>query len=398
MQSQELQKEHLDLLLQASALLNSTLSLDGVLAYLLREAVKIVRAQNGCILLLEDGDWKVQTAHPAHTEDFSFSRTILNQVVREQATVCLLDASQDASFGALSSVQCANLRSVICAPLLWRGEVRGAIYLDHRVSQGVFQEEQKRLVEALSQQSAVALENAALHEQREVLHEIALRQATDELAETQSQLFSAHELTAVIAHEVLGSVRDLSRHLKLVEAEMGQGRLDDLFKSVRDLQGLGEKFAAFIEPDRSKWKPFSLDQMVEQGLDLCVSSLDEVTIRRDLQATKITGDQAILSRVLLALLSNAEDALEKSEGEKEILVRCYQEDGLAILEVNDNGCGMTLETRERIFDPFFTTKDADYRSGLGLSVCLQVLRQYGAEILVDSQVGLGTRVTVTFPG
>ena len=158
-------------------MLNSTLSLDGVLAYLLREAVKIVGAQNGVILVKEGEELKVKTAIPEKTE-FPYSRTIVTQVFEEQETLCMLDASSESSIDPLSSIKSGNLRSVICAPLLWKGEVQGVIYLDHRVSENLFQEEQKRLIEALSQQWAVALENAALHEEREFLHEIALQKAT----------------------------------------------------------------------------------------------------------------------------------------------------------------------------------------------------------------------------
>ena len=73
-ETKELQKEHLDLLLQASSLLNSTLSLDGVLSYLLREAVKIVGAQNGMILLLEEGELVTKTSIPESAE-VSYSRS-----------------------------------------------------------------------------------------------------------------------------------------------------------------------------------------------------------------------------------------------------------------------------------------------------------------------------------
>jgi CheY-like chemotaxis protein len=91
-------------------------------------------------------------------------------------------------------------------------------------------------------------------------------------------------------------------------------------------------------------------------------------------------------------LTNAIDAIA---GPGEIGLRCYNEDGLAVVEVRDTGCGMPAEVRNRLFEPFFTTK-GEAGTGLGLSVTHGILRRHDAEIQLDSAPGKGTTFRVLF--
>jgi CheY-like chemotaxis protein len=78
------------------------------------------------------------------------------------------------------------------------------------------------------------------------------------------------------------------------------------------------------------------------------------------------------------------------------------EDGLqpgeyAVLEVGDTGTGMSPETLKRVFEPFFTTKDVGKGSGLGLSMLYGFVRQSGGHVAINSIVGQGTTVQMSFP-
>jgi signal transduction histidine kinase len=67
------------------------------------------------------------------------------------------------------------------------------------------------------------------------------------------------------------------------------------------------------------------------------------------------------------------------------------------LEIEDNGPGMDEETRKRIFEPFYTTKGVGVGTGLGLSVAYGIVEQHYGKILVDSEMGKGTRFTIKLP-
>ncbi len=110
----------------------------------------------------------------------------------------------------------------------------------------------------------------------------------------------------------------------------------------------------------------------------------------------VEGDATQLRQVAMNLITNAADALPETGGT--IALRVFAAPGgerRAYLEVEDTGRGMSAETRPHIFDPFFTTKTTG--RGLGLAVVHGVVRAHGGEIDVESELGVGTCVLVSFP-
>ena len=68
-----------------------------------------------------------------------------------------------------------------------------------------------------------------------------------------------------------------------------------------------------------------------------------------------------------------------------------------MIEIADNGCGISKEACERIFEPFFTTKEQGKGTGLGLSTAYMILEQHNAKIKVESEQGQGTKFIIIFP-
>lgn len=398
MVSQGIGSEHLRLLLQSSTLLNSTLSLDGVLSYLLRETLTIVGAQSGCILRLREGEWEVVCAS-ADGEPPIYSRTILERMVEEQDTLCLLDAQQDESFGPTSSVAASNLRSVLCSPLSWLGQVRGAIYLDHRMNEGVFQDEHTQLVEALGRQASIALENAALHEERERLHQSAMKEAIGELADAQAELFHAHELTGAFAHAVVDPVTEIGTGLEDLARYAPDSVLQELEKlqeQVGLLKQMTEQFLHFTALDDSHWTYFSLSDVVDNVLEARFSGDETFQVSSELEPVHVYGDGKALGQALLKLLDNAAEALGDSDAAL-LTVRSYScpEQGVGCIEVIDNGCGMTDQTLARAFHPFFSTREKELHPGLGLPLARSVLFRQ-AKMELTSEPGRGTTATIRY--
>jgi signal transduction histidine kinase len=95
------------------------------------------------------------------------------------------------------------------------------------------------------------------------------------------------------------------------------------------------------------------------------------------------------------LLINAIDAIDQEPGK--ISIRTQKtEDAVQVL-VYDSGQGIPPEKISRIFEPFYTTKEPGRGTGLGLSVCHQIVTRHGGQILVSSQEGQGTTFTVILP-
>jgi CheY-like chemotaxis protein len=112
----------------------------------------------------------------------------------------------------------------------------------------------------------------------------------------------------------------------------------------------------------------------------------------------VLANELKLSQVVVNLLTNAVQALTGEREENEIRVNTYtDETGAAVLEVEDNGRGMSEDVRLSVFEPFFTTKAPGHGTGLGLSICRNIVSGFGGQITVESSPGKGSRFRVRLP-
>ena len=110
----------------------------------------------------------------------------------------------------------------------------------------------------------------------------------------------------------------------------------------------------------------------------------------------ITCSPSQVNQVLLNLITNAAQAIDKPRGLIRLSTRREGADFIAI-EVNDNGRGISSEAMPRIFDPFFTTKEVGKGTGLGLTIAYKIVSQHGGRIDVRSEEGVGSTFTVVLP-
>jgi signal transduction histidine kinase len=112
----------------------------------------------------------------------------------------------------------------------------------------------------------------------------------------------------------------------------------------------------------------------------------------------VAGDQSRLGQVFLNLLVNAAQALPDDRVEQnEITVSIHAQAGTVVIEVHDNGSGMTQTEQKRAFEAFFTTKPRGVGSGIGLSICSSIVSEMGGTIEVESRSGAGTTFRVRLP-
>src|SRR5204862_1295041 len=108
----------------------------------------------------------------------------------------------------------------------------------------------------------------------------------------------------------------------------------------------------------------------------------------------IRADQSEIEQLLINLAANSRDAMP-SGGVLSISTR--NEDSSVLLQVADNGVGMTPEVMEHLFEPFFTTKEVGKGTGLGLSMVYGFAQQSGGSMQIHSEPGHGTAVRLFFP-
>ena len=104
-----------------------------------------------------------------------------------------------------------------------------------------------------------------------------------------------------------------------------------------------------------------------------------------------------LSQVFTNVLINAGHAIKATETFGKIIVSTEVVEKHVIVNVIDNGIGMSADTLSKIFNPFYTTKPEGAGTGLGLSISIGIIAEHGGEMTAESQVGKGTRFIIKLP-
>jgi polar amino acid transport system substrate-binding protein len=109
-----------------------------------------------------------------------------------------------------------------------------------------------------------------------------------------------------------------------------------------------------------------------------------------------TGNSQKIEQILVNLMVNAGQAMP-DDRKGLITVRTRTEDGNVVVEIADDGHGMSEKTLKQIFDPFFTTKRAKGGTGLGLAIAYKIIDEHGGNISVTSELGVGTTFSIRIP-
>ena len=238
------------------------------------------------------------------------------------------------------------------------------------------------------------------------------RQRSLERAVVQSEKMAAiGQLTAGIAHEInnpLATIAGCAESMRSrLEDEVSQTerseiredalvieeeayRLKGILQNLLELSRRGPADGpAYCDPRRVAEKTASLMRHNPKmsGIALEVECAESVA--------PVSANEDHLVQVMLALLSNAADAVEK-EGRVRVAVRPAGEDEV-VLSVEDNGPGVPQELRERVFEPFFTTKPPGEGTGLGLAVAYGLVQAHGGRLELASPGERGTRFDVFLP-
>ena len=157
--------------------LSSSLDLDTVLAKVMDRVITLMRASRGFIVLVDqiDGSLSVQMSSgsdPENARQFLGSKTVIERVVNSGQAVVSTDASLDDRFKGQQSVIMQNLRSIIAVPLVTKGHVIGALYVDNPFRASIFEEKDMEFLQPISDLAAIAIDNARQYERSEFLREL----------------------------------------------------------------------------------------------------------------------------------------------------------------------------------------------------------------------------------
>ncbi len=169
-ESTRVRRDDLEALLDISKAINSTLVLDDILQMVMRRAIKLLRAERGFLMLLdEEGNLQFKTAHnickeSLSKEDFRISMSIASSVAKTGKSVYTSDAQHDERYSKQKSVVELDLKSIMCVPLKSKEKIIGILYLDNSSKSNIFLQSDLYLFELFAGQAAIAIENAKLYE------------------------------------------------------------------------------------------------------------------------------------------------------------------------------------------------------------------------------------------
>ena len=228
-----------------------------------------------------------------------------------------------------------------------------------------------------------------------------------------SKMAALGKMAAVISHEInnplavigekAGWIKDL-----LAEEDVAKSKnLKEFEDAVRKIEYHVERtkkvthrllgFARRMEPTLER---VDVNKTLNDTVDFLEneSKYRNIDIQVDFQPDlpKIMSDSSQLQQIFLNIINNAIDAIDKG-GEIRIKTTHVPKNNEIMIEVTDNGPGISKENINKIFDPFFTTKEVGKGTGLGLSIVYSIIEKLGGRIMVASEFGQGTTFTIYLP-
>lgn len=403
-------------------------SLMPLLEYAMEEAVKLVGAETGYLMLRQpvnatsDPDGlQIVVRVGAEDGEEPISLSVLRQVFQSGEAVVLRNASGDDRFKAARSVMNLQLRSVMCVPLTSRGARIGAIYVENRNVTGRFGPEALSPLQLFANQAAVAIDNAILMaelENRVALRTREVEEAKSEVEHSWQEAVEANRLRTVflgnVAHDLRSPLSIVIGALTMVREKMlGDLNADqeewlgkaavaaetalNLTNDVFDLAKL-EMGAMRLHRER-----INTNKLLEQvhSVASALNWPEEVSFVMDVQAElpDLCLDPDRIQQVMLNLISNALKATP--HGRITLHARHLAEAQAVEIGVQDTGSGIEAENLAKVFERFQTfgtdKKKQKISTGLGLAICRDLIEMHDGRIWAESELGAGSDFKFLLP-
>ncbi len=217
------------------------------------------------------------------------------------------------------------------------------------------------------------------------------------------KLTSMGQMAAGTAHHLNTPLAAMLLRVQMMRGRMQEpataGELERLEGSLRFCQQFVQRLLDFSRRPTTRREPEPVRAVIEGVLAFIGPTLEAKRVRLDRELNgigdlRVLGDRNELETLLLILLSNAADAVEK---DGKIAITAQSGGGNLEIAISDDGCGIAPQSLPRIFEPFYTTKPVGKGTGLGLAIAKNIVTQHGGSIRLESGEGKGTRAIVQLP-
>ena len=387
-----------------SRTINSTLNLDEALRVITKEASELMRARMCSLMLLDQSrEWLDLRASFGAGDAYinkprlSAAESLIGVVVRRKKALQVANVQSDTRYQNVELARCEGLVSLLSVPLIFAGQSIGALSV-YTARPYSFSNEEIRILSALAELSAIAIEKARLYE-RIVDVEEQLRQ--------NEKLSALGLLAAEVAHEIRNplTVMKLLYHSLDLKFEAKDPRAKDaqiIESKIEHLNKIVEQILDFARTTEPRFTPVNLNDLVDE-LGLLVRhklSNQGIKLVRNLQPDLplVPGDAPQLEQAFLNLILNATEAMA-SGGTLTIRSRSLtvaEKVSQVAIEFKDTGAGMSKKQQSQAFKAVLATTKAN-GTGLGLAIVGRIIETHQGEIRIRSHEGRGTTITIKLP-
>jgi len=371
--------------------LASTLDLNTLLDDIVSAAADVTRAEAASILLYDDTARQLYFQVATNIDEptmrgliVPLDKSIAGWIVTNRKSLRIDDAQKDdRHFGEVEQTIGFATHSLLGIPLVTKNKVVGVLEVINK-KKGRFTDPDESMLSVLGAQAAVAIENA--------------------------RLFQQSDLIAEFVHELRTPLASLSTATYLLlRPEMSREQRDQIVNNIHNetlrLNSLASSFLdlARLESGRVQFRKarFSVADLIYECSDVMVSKAQEtnVQIRVDIpnEMPLMEADRDKIKQILLNLISNA-IKYNRINGSV-IITGTFDANDISI-SIQDTGMGIPEDSIPHLFEKFYRVREHEGKAtgtGLGLSICKQIVQGHNGRIEVKSKMGVGTSFTIHLP-
>ena len=371
--------------------LASTLDLDTLLDDIVKAAADITHAEAASILLYDDTARQLYFQVATNIDEptmrgliVPLDKSIAGWIVRNRKSLRIDEANKDERhFSDVDNNIGSATKTLLGIPLITKNKIVGVLEVVNK-KRGHFTDPDESMLTVLGAQAAVAIENARLFQQSDLIAEFVheLRTPLASLS-TATYLLLRPEMSEEQRSQIVNNIHNETL------------RLNSLASSFLDL--------ARLESGRVQFRKsrFSVADLLYEVRDVMMTKAQETNIQVRVDVPHdmpiLEGDRDKIKQVALNLVSNA---IKYNRPNGSVIITGNFNDADIDIAVQDTGLGIPDDSIPHLFQKFYRVKEHEGKAsgtGLGLSICKQIVQGHNGRIEVKSKIGVGTSFTIHLP-